>query len=380
MDQPSHNYGSADTNEHKLKPLITRNSRILFSCSHGSACHAEARRRRVSRSFASGSRKRLPANHANKREYCFETFGRGGSPEPPGRLRSIAPTSDSINHQLSAINQHSCAAFTLVELLIATGITVAMVLMLGLMLGSLMSSASHATERVDAFRDARAALQMIERDLRNLVRTQWSPDPFSSPTPTPGTSRPVTLLAAYFAVDNLYSDPAPGNQQLYALVADQTTPSSGDVCAVGYYCRWDDQLHAYSLRRFFRGSGDTRGVMLIAQNTGYAADSVLYTPVLSDPVLAAYVWNFKVTMYDAAGTVINTYPYICDLLPAAPPPIPKRLPAAIEISFNAMSPQAARTVMSVTSSPNDWMDTTTQNYQRLIMPHTYQFRSRINLP
>src|SRR5205807_6867336 len=94
----------------------------------------------------------------------------------------------------------SRAAFTLVELLIATGITVAMVLMLGLMLGSLMSSASHATERVDAFRDARAALQVMERDLRNLVRTQWNPDPFAGPAPcptaTPGTAQPVTLLAA----------------------------------------------------------------------------------------------------------------------------------------------------------------------------------------
>jgi type II secretory pathway pseudopilin PulG len=268
------------------------------------------------------------------------------------------------------------SAFTLVELLIATGITVAMVLMLGWMLGSLMGSASHATERVDAFRDARAALQMIERDLRNLVRTQWQWDP------SLGRLKQVTLLAAYFAVDNLYSDPATGNQQFYALVADQTTPSPGDVCAVGYYCRWDDQLHAYSLRRFFRGSTDTRGVMLIAQNTGYAADSALYTPVLSDPVLAAYVWNFKITMYDAAGTVINTYPYICDTLPAAPPPIPKPLPAAIEISFNAMSPQAARTVMSVTAGMTDsaaaayWMNMDAN----LVAPHTYQFRSRINLP
>src|SRR5213596_1060860 len=81
------------------------------------------------------------------------------------------------------------SAFTLVELLIATGITVAMVLMLGLMLGSLMSSASHATERVDAFRDARAALQTIERDLRNLVPTQW--DVRTSPIPTP-TPVPIT--------------------------------------------------------------------------------------------------------------------------------------------------------------------------------------------
>src|SRR5438552_2294302 len=233
--------------------------------------------------------------------------------------------------------------FTLVELLIATGITVAMVLMLGWMLGSLMSSASHTIERVDAFRDARAALQVMERDLRNLVRTQWQLD-------ASGTLRPVTLLAAYFAVDNLYSDPATCNQQLYALVADQATPSSGDVCAVGYYCRWDDQLHAYSLRRFFRSSADTFSVMQTAGS--YAADSVLYVPGASDAVMAAYVWNFSVIAYDANGNVIptrdangNPIPYVCD--PNATTPNP--LPAAVEISFYAMSSQAARTVMSLPS-------------------------------
>ncbi len=275
--------------------------------------------------------------------------------------------------------QRSRAAFTLVELLIATGITVAMVLMLGLMLGSLMGSASHTTARVDAFRDARAALQMIERDLRNLVRTQWSPDPFSNPTPTPGTVRALTLPAAYFAVKNIYNDPADGNQQLYALVAAKTTGASGDVCAVGYYCQWDNQLNTYSLRRFFRDSTATFAAMQSAGS--YAAYSALYdlsAPDAKSDVLAAYVWNFKVTPYDANGAIIGTSqdPYICD--PSAT--TPKPLPAAIEISFNAMSPQAARTVMSVSSSPNDWMDTTTQTYQRLIAPHAYQFRSRINLP
>jgi type II secretory pathway pseudopilin PulG len=260
--------------------------------------------------------------------------------------------------------------FTLVELLIATGITVAIVLMLGLMLSSLLSTASHATQRVDAFRDARAALQMMERDVRNLVRTHWSPDPFSNPTPTPGTVRPLTLPAAYFASENIYADPVTGNQQLYALVAAKTTASSGDVCAVGYYCRWDDQLHAYTLRRFFRNSADTFAVI---QGAGsYAADSVLYVPGASDAVMAAYVWNLKITMYNSGGAVINTYPYICD--PDATTPNP--LPAAIEISFNAMSPDAARTVMSVSSNPADWMNMN----PNLVAPHAYQFRSRINLP
>ncbi len=249
--------------------------------------------------------------------------------------------------------------FTLVELLIATGITVAIVLMLGWMLSSLMSTASHATQRVDAFRDARAALQVMQRDLRNLVRTQWT-------TPT----QPQTLPTAYFALDNIYTDPVAGNQQLYALVSAKTTASSGDVCAVGYYCRWDDQLHAYTLRRFFRDSAATFTVMQGA--VSYAADSVLYVPGASDAVLAAYVWNLKITMYDSGGAVINTYPYICD--PDAT--TPKTLPAAIEISFNAMSPQAARAVMSVTSDPSVWMNMDAN----LVKPHAYQFRSRINLP
>src|SRR5215467_13947409 len=94
-------------------------------------------------------------------------------------------------------NGRSRAAFTLAELLIATGITAALVLMLGWMSGTLMRTASHTNARVDAFRDARAALQLIERDLRNLVRDQWT-------TTTTGTMQPVTPLAAYFAVDNLY--------------------------------------------------------------------------------------------------------------------------------------------------------------------------------
>src|SRR5262249_37578374 len=137
---------------------------------------------------------------------------------------------------------------------VATAFTVLIVVMLGWMLCSLMGSTSHATARVDAFRDARAALQMMERDLRNIVRTQWSPDPFTNPVPVPCaastvSTTSVTLPAAYFVLKDIYEDPATTgnhNQQLYALIAARTTASSGDVCAVGYYCRWDDQLHAYT--------------------------------------------------------------------------------------------------------------------------------------
>jgi len=273
--------------------------------------------------------------------------------------------------------------FTLVELLIAAAITVVIVVMLGLMLGSLMSSASHASQRVDAFRDARAALQVMERDLRNLVRTQWNIQTSPVPTPVPV---PVTRPAAYFALDKRwqdtandpYSDPANGNpnRQMFGLIATKSS-APGDMCAVGFYCRWDTQLHAYTLRRFFLDATTTFNVFTSPAVTAanYASDSDLYAPSVNDEVLAAYVWNLNITMRDAAGNVINTYPYICDPNTVTP----TSLPAAIEISFNAMSPQAARTVTSVSSAPADWMDTTTQNYQRLVKPHAYEFRTRINL-
>jgi len=273
--------------------------------------------------------------------------------------------------------------FTLVELLIAAAITVVIVVMLGLMLGSLMSSASHASQRVDAFRDARAALQMMERDLSNLVCAQWNIQTSPVPTPVPV---PVTRPAAYFALDKRwqdtandpYSDPANGNpnRQMFGLIATKSS-APGDMCAVGFYCRWDTQLHAYTLRRFFLDATTTFNVFTSPAVTAanYASDSDLYAPSVNDEVLAAYVWNLNITMRDAAGNVINTYPYICDPNTVTP----TSLPAAIEISFNAMSPQAARTVTSVSSAPADWMDTTTQNYQRLVKPHAYEFRTRINL-
>ncbi len=261
-------------------------------------------------------------------------------------------------------------AFTLAELLIATGITAIIVVLLGTMLGSLLNTASRANQRIDAFREARAALQMMERDFSNLVPTQWNIQTSPLPTPTPS---PITRPAAYFALENIYTDPAVGNQQIYGLVAVKTagspTPSIGDVCAVGYYCRWEG--NRYTLRRFFRDSAHTFGVLQNAAS--YAADSDLYDLNAADArndVVAAYVWDFKVAIYDASGNLQTTYPYICDQSATTP----TLLPAAIEISFNAMSPQAARTVMSVSSSPADWMNMNVN----LVNPHTYQFRTRIN--
>ena len=269
-------------------------------------------------------------------------------------------------------------AFTLAELMIATGITVIIILLFGAMLGSLMSTTSRANQRIDAFRDARAALQMMERDFANLVQTQWQPDPFASPAP--GTTQPLTRPLPYLALKNI-ADPTAANREIYGVIGARNS-GLGDVCLVGYYCSWDGR--AYSLRRFFRDSAASYAVLSspspLPSPATYIPDSDLYKPSPSpspgpaDDVVAQYVWNLRIAAYDANGNVLSC-PYTCDTSAVSA----TRPPAAIEISFNVMSPQAARTVMSVSSSPTAWTDPTDPNYQRLIVPHKYQFRTRINL-
>ena len=269
-------------------------------------------------------------------------------------------------------------AFTLVELLIAVTITVLIVVLLGTMFSSLTSTTSRANQRIDVFRDARAALQMMERDLTGLVRAQQT---------------------AYLALDNIWQpgdDPytartnATPNLQLFALVAAKNqppvppgapNPPPGDVCAVGYYCAWDGSKHTYTLRRFFRNSKDTYEAIkpqVHGSTLSYTSAALLYVPAATDDILASYVWNLKITAYKADGTKDTSYPgnplIVVD--PGGAGLVP---PATIEISFSAISPEAARTVMSISANPSDWMDTSSPNYIRLIAPRAYEFRIRINL-
>ena len=333
-----------------------------------------------------------------------------------------------VQHRRSSSN-----GFTLVELLIAVAITALIVVLLGAMFGSLTSTASRANQRIDAFRDARAAIQTIERDLAGLA-------PLVPPTKALPSDPDPPRLAAYFALDNRwqapgndpYSDPANAvfNHQLFAIIAAKNHPPgippdiAGDLCAVGYYCRWDDDH--YTLRRYFRDSYELMAPSSYFANQtpsrsappwnirvngagNYMTADKLFQPsdvdnltanppTLKDEILATYVWDFHIAAYDTAGAVINPQtsngitttqpPYLCD--PSATTATP--LPVVLEISLKAMSSQAARALIAATSARLDhgvkvWMADTDPNatpadlqlFKRLIAPHSYQFRTKIHL-
>jgi type II secretory pathway pseudopilin PulG len=271
--------------------------------------------------------------------------------------------------------------FTILELLIAAGITTVIVVFLGVMFGSLSTTAARANQRVDAFREARAAIQLMERDFAALVRA-------------PGT--------AYFASDGDLSN-GNGSQarHLCALIslknkpAGNPAPIASDVCSVAYYCGWDGALKSYRLHRYFRDSAATFNNIQTAfskSSPAYAGVGNLYQ-LGTDDVVAGNCWNLVVTAYDASGNVLNPQPYpnggqttglyVCDPSAGAT----GALPAAIEVSFKAMSANAARAAVTAGAGPDAWMapdetGASTQDkqlYNRLIAPHVYQFRTRITL-
>ncbi len=286
------------------------------------------------------------------------------------------------------LRSSKAAAFTIVELLIAAAITVIIVVMLGTMFGSLANTASRSNQRIDSFREARAALQMIARDFANLVKVQ---------------------PAAYFVIN---TDAAgPDVRQLNGLVslknkpAGNPAPIAGDLCAVRYYCAWSN--NAYSLHRYFRDSALTFQTFQSKINSSngslnYVNIDDLYVgsnPI--DEVLAAYAWNLQVVAYDSSGVIINPKadvsnhhqttdaPYVCD--PSASNP--GTLPAAIEVSFDTISQEAARTLLATTATRPDgykvWMIVSNPDpndpsldqklYRTLIQPNIYHFSTRISL-
>ncbi|MEP6810800.1 MAG: type II secretion system protein [Chthoniobacterales bacterium] len=282
-------------------------------------------------------------------------------------------------------------AFTLVELLVAVAIVAFLVVILAQIISSAEGIWRHAEARTDAFRDARAALELMSRDLRVALTNDRAP---------------VLSLENVFIQS---SDPSAGptsNQQIYALVpaknvgdpaaagpSPTATPARTDICAVGFYCSWDSTRHAYVLRKHVLQSNPTFTRLQSAFGaptptpppspspapTGLPVlPGAVYLP--SDPttnpaedeIIAAYIWDLKCVPYDNVNgtlTAQTTYPIVYRAT----------LPQFIQVSFKAISPQAARQLSAQNIAPADWFNTASPVYKNQILPLAQTFSTRIHL-
>ncbi len=242
-------------------------------------------------------------------------------------------------------------AFTIAELLVAIVVTLILV---GILFRVFVATASQwqaADQRIDTFRDSRAALQIMTRDL-GRADTNGAPQmltltDFFSP------SAPLTKFA----------------KEVYAITPIPNTGKS-DLCTVGYYCSYDTTTKAYSLKRLFKNS-DSTYLSLATPTPNYApppSTTSIYSkdnPV-PDEIVAAYVWDLQLrpgvgaNFVDPETTSSSTWNWL-------------------EIRFKSMSPASGRKIRNTSIGLATWFDATSPLYKTHILPYEQQFVTKVTL-
>ena len=310
-------------------------------------------------------------------------------------------------------------AFTLVELLVAMVVTLLLVVVLAQVFNGTATTWRHSEAQVDAYREARGALQLMARDLSATLEASYAQagggaDPATAVTVGPLVPTLVLQHNPNSAEVKTYPD-GPNNEEVYCLtnIPNSGTSSPG-LCAVGYFCAWmpdkDPSIqpsqapHAYAL---MRQSLDSNGTFQRLKLSGGGSTPMVFTslfsqagtPQASVTQLAAYVWDLRFRI-DTDLSETNTpdgnataSPGPIDHSSPFPPgrvyngtggPYPPRLPPYIEIRFRALSDNAARQLEGSNSAANQstWADTgagftPAGIYKQVILPNCQQFVLRV---
>ena len=287
-------------------------------------------------------------------------------------------------------------------------VTLLLVVALTQIFNSAAKTWQHGEAQVDAYREARGALQFMARDLSATLQAQYSQT--SATTATSYSPALPTLVLQRYADPNPDST-GPINEEVYCLT---NIPNSGSssLCAVGYFCQWMPTIQppinncpqAYALMRQALNSNDTfariQTATLGAQTPpppltfeNFFSGSVLGKNASPQPTqLAAYIWDlrFRIDTDLSEATVQdgNSPPpydhtgrqYVGDGSQKYPP----RLPPYVEIRFKALSDLAGRRLEGNTQiTKSNWSDTPSNLasavYRTIIQPNAQQFVLRVPL-
>jgi len=259
-------------------------------------------------------------------------------------------------------------AFTILEVLVAMSVTMVLSALMMQVLSHTSTLWSHTNESLDTFREARAALQVMGRDLAQLRSM-------------PQVPRAFPLLALESHPETAPEDRV--NQELYALVS---TPNVGkaDWCAIGYFCRWNQARKAFSLSRQFTRSDtafEKLGEVLNAKTplSGARAFMALYTRPDKDSDwgsvddLATYCWDLQFVLPEKLtlpSTQQQEWPQ---------GEFSQQLPAWIEVRCKVLGSLAARRLAGHPVTRDTWFDPASPLYQKLILPYEQEFTTRISL-
>jgi type II secretory pathway pseudopilin PulG len=297
----------------------------------------------------------------------------------------------------------------LVELLVAMAVALVLIVILFQIFNLASTSWQRSENQVDTYREARAALQLMVRELSQtsapLPKKSLTTTAAAAPTPAPapaGGVAPVLVLDRYSSTDS-----GAAGEEVYCLTNISNRGASA-LCAVGYFCQWipdaipsnranRDQAvqrapRAYALYRQFLDSDKT--FVRFQQAHEKQPDPPLAfldifsrdgSPAPSVAELASFVWDLQFRIEtsltktgntaeppsDGSGFMYSKYP---------PSPYPEGLPSYVEIRFKALSASAARQLEGNGAISKDtWTNPNDPLYMRLILPNSQQFVARVPL-
>ncbi len=248
-------------------------------------------------------------------------------------------------------------AFTLLELLVAITVLILLIVLLASTVQSTASIWQHSEKKIDAFREARAALHLMRKDLSRIV---------------PANGLPALTTMPLFGSET--TEGVPESRQIFAFTTARNKGLT-DVCLVGYFCRWNPEVNGYELIRYFADSDETFARLQdIAQDPqALFTPEEIFTPNDAPEAcekLAAVVWNLSFKIFDAAGREITAQPLtVTD----------GNLPASIEVSMDVISPKALRAFQGRAIDRGFWAYPTSHLYIRHIAPSMQSFTTRIPL-
>lgn len=224
-------------------------------------------------------------------------------------------------------------AFTLLELLVSITLLTVLVVMLMSMVDNATKLWRANENRVESYREARAALNLMVTDLRSIyagTNTNWF----------------QTNASADFAA-------VPEDGQIFFITAlpasAQDTNSRSDLCEVGYFLRYGRSSlstareNTLSLYRYFRESNQT--FTNLVNNAGFFAHSTTNVELL-----ARNIPNFRVSYYTVSSNGIVA-PWTAN--PGDP------VPSFVELQITAFNNQTAKRL----NSQADWTNTSSQLYR-----------------
>jgi prepilin-type N-terminal cleavage/methylation domain-containing protein len=233
----------------------------------------------------------------------------------------------------------SFTAFTLLELLVAMAVLAILVVMLMGLVTSATSLWRASENRVDAYREARAALSVMTRDLAALIPSANtnlflinSNGAFTKAAP--GAEKDVRRAGAAFFLAAL-----PTNAQ-------DSTNNRSDVCEVGYFLSFEkvkfmtNSEKTMNLYRFFRSSDPTFTNLSASDNFKHAAMGSA-----GEELLARNIREFRIT-----PLVWTNNAYSTNFVPTAAKPVPD----LVEISLTALNQEAAKRF----TNKADWVSAT----------------------